>query len=89
LAAVTRRQYSLVSGWPSSPAELVGTQLALASALPAAVVAARRCPRRRLLRLFERGQSGTGHAGDRALAAAALAGAVSVIEDAAGAAYEA
>jgi len=78
-----------VSGWPSSRAELVATQFALASALPAPwrpTVVARvgGC-----FVCFERGQSGPGHAGDRAWAAAALAGAVSVIEGAAGAAYEA
>ena len=78
-----------MSGWPSSRAELVATQFALASALPAPwrpTVVARvgGC-----FVCFERGQSGPGHAGDRAWAAAALAGAVSVIEGAAGAAYEA
>jgi deoxyribonuclease V len=78
-----------VSGWPSTPAELVATQLALASALPprwrptvgARVGGSFIC--------FERGPSGPGHAGDRAWAAAALAGEVTVVEGAAGAAYEA
>jgi deoxyribonuclease V len=77
-----------VSGWPSSPAELVAAQRALASAPP---------PRWRptvgarvggCFICFERGQSGPGQAGDRAWAAAALAGQVTVVEGAAGAAYE-
>lgn len=84
-----RRQYALVLRWPSSPAELVATQLALASALlppwrPTVGTRVGGC-----FVCFERGQSGPGHAGDRARAAAALAGEVSVIEGAAGAAYEA
>jgi len=77
-----------VCRWPSSAAELLATQLALASALPppwrptaaARVGACFVC--------FERGQPGPGRRGDRAWAAA-FGGDVSVIEGTAGAAYEA
>jgi deoxyribonuclease V len=78
-----------VSAWPSSPVELEAAQRALASAIPPpwrSTVGARvgGC-----FVCFERGESGPGRAGDRAWAAATVDGAVSVVEGAAGAPYEA
>lgn len=78
-----------MSGWPSSAAELIALQLALASAAPPAwrprvgarVGACFVC--------FERGPSGPGRRGDRAWAGAAVGREVSVVEGAAGAGYEA
>ncbi len=75
--------------WPSSAAELVAAQLELAAALPppwrpgagACIGGCFVC--------FERGQSGPGHAGDRAWAAAATARDLTVVEGVAAAAYEA
>jgi deoxyribonuclease V len=78
-----------VAGWPSSADELAEAQLALAAAKPppwrpAAGVRVGGC-----FVCFERGGSGPGNAGDRAWSAAALEGEISVVEGAAGAAYEA
>jgi deoxyribonuclease V len=78
-----------VSGWPSSPAELEAAQLSLASAIaprwrPAVGARVGGC-----FICFERGESGPGRTGDRAWAAAALAGDVRVVEGAAGAPYQA
>jgi deoxyribonuclease V len=78
-----------VAGWPRSADELVAEQLALASATrpawhPAGQIRIGAC-----FVCFERGPSGPGRAGDRAWAAAALAGEVAVIEGVAAAGYEA
>jgi deoxyribonuclease V len=78
-----------VSSWPSSTADLVATQLALAAELPPRWRPTGRTRAGACFVCFERGRTGPGHAGDRAWAAAALAGEVSVVEGAAGAAYAA
>jgi deoxyribonuclease V len=78
-----------VSAWPSSAPELIATQRSLAAADPpswraSAVPRVGGC-----FVCFERGRSGPGRRGDRAWASAALGGHLSVIDGAAGAAYEA
>ena len=78
-----------MTGWPSSVPELIELQLELATqhqtpwrlSGPARIGGCFVC--------FQRGQTGPGHAGDRGWAAAALAGASTVIEGVAGAAYQA
>jgi deoxyribonuclease V len=78
-----------VAGWPRSANELVAEQLALASATPPAWHQAGQIRMGACFVCFERGPSGPGRAGDRAWAAAALAGEVAVVDGMAAAAYEA
>jgi deoxyribonuclease V len=79
-----------VSEWPTSAAELVAAQTALAAApppppwRPGEGVSLGGC-----FVCFGRGGSGPGHAGDRGWAAAAGPREVAVVEGAAGSAYEA
>jgi deoxyribonuclease V len=78
-----------VAAWPSSAKELIATQRALGAASPAPWHPASRSRVGGCFVCFQRGPSGPGRAGDRAWAAASLAGEVAVVEGAAGSAYEA
>jgi deoxyribonuclease V len=84
-----RGQDAIVARWPSSAAELVAAQLALASANPPVWRPADGARVGGCFVCFERGPSGPGRAGEPAWAAAALATELAVVEGAAGAAYEA
>jgi deoxyribonuclease V len=78
-----------VPAWPSSAAELVEVQRRLAAATPPRFEASRSGLVGGCFVCFGRGGSGTGEAGDRGWAAAAAGGEASVVEGAAGGAYEA